>query len=362
MSRCLQCCCLLLLFARSSAAAVGPGTPALGWIQTVLNRWDETCRRHLNLPPEPLSWIVFYDDRHAWHVNPETKLLPPHRRLTASVRFAGRKHPLFEVENSGGVWLPGGELLPVKAEACTESYDDHRRVYVRIALPALWQKERSDHSLMPAEHLYSLALHELTHTRQMVTLMSQMRRLMPQYHLPAGMNDDMVESAFKNNDEYRRLYEREKAQINRAILAPDIDSCREAAAVVVEMVRERQRLFFRGEYDGWAVIEGIFLALEGSAMWVQAQMALDHAPAGQDWKETPDLAGSVLRDVVAGRRHGAVSSDRSPGARVESSILRGRNSLAIRHAGGGGRQALYREAGRYAARSSLAVWNSKESA
>jgi hypothetical protein len=51
-------------------------------------------------------------------------------------------------------------------------------------------------------------------------------------------------------------------------------------------VRRRQQQFFTGDYAGWAELDGLFLALEGSAMWVQAQMALDHAPAGEDWKDT----------------------------------------------------------------------------
>jgi hypothetical protein len=100
------------------------------------------------------------------------------------------------------------------------------------------------------------------------------------------MDDDMIERAFGGNDEYRKLYEQQKAELTRAIMAPDLESCRKAAAIMLETVSKRQQQFFREEYDGWDAIEGVFLALEGSAMWVQAQMALDHAPAGQDWKQT----------------------------------------------------------------------------
>lgn len=55
---------------------------------------------------------------------------------------------------------------------------------------------------------------------------------------------------------------------------------------MLETVSKRQQQFFRGEYDGWATIEAVFLVLEGSAIWVQAPMALDHAPAGQDLDRT----------------------------------------------------------------------------
>jgi hypothetical protein len=255
-------------------------------MQTVLVRWEQTCRRHLNLPPNPLPWIVFYDDRHAWHVNPESKLLPERRRLSTSVRFAGRRYPLFELETTNGLWLPDGEVLPVKAEGVTKPYAQGRKVYVQMAVPGLWWKEHNQDSPIPEEHLYSEALHELTHTRQFISTGRQIRALQARYHLPSALDDDLIERTFGGNGEYKRLYEQEKAQLMRAVLAPDIKACREATATMLELVSKRHQQFFRGEYEGWAGLDDLFLALEGSALWVQAQMALDYAPAGQDWKET----------------------------------------------------------------------------
>ena len=81
----IRCCCLLFWFTQFAGAA-GPDPPTLKWMQTVLVRWEQACRHHLNLSPEPLAWIVFYDDKHAWHINPEPTLLPVQRRLSASVR------------------------------------------------------------------------------------------------------------------------------------------------------------------------------------------------------------------------------------------------------------------------------------
>lgn len=277
--------CVAVLSVASYAGAAGPDPQTLKWMQTVLVRWEQTCRRHLKLSPEPLSWIVFYDDRHAWHIHPEPNLLPEHKRLSSSVRFAGHRYPLFEVETARGLWLPDGEVLPVHPEGIAKPYDDHRKVYAQIALPALWWKEHGRDS-MPEEHFYSEALHELTHTRQLLTAMAQIRDIQARYHFPAGLDDDMIERTFSGNDEYKRLYEQEKAQLAKAVLAADLDGCREATAVLLRMVDRRQQRFFRGEYEGWEAIEAVFLALEGSALWVQTQMALDHAPKGQDRNTT----------------------------------------------------------------------------
>src|SRR6516165_9041588 len=135
MLRHWRCCWLLLSLAQFAAADPDPST--LRWMQAVVDRWEQTCRRHLNLSPEPLPWIVFYDDRHAWHINPEPDLLPPNKRLQASLRFAGRPYPVYELETDRGLWLPDGDVLPVHAEGVTKPYAP-RKVYVQMATPSLW--------------------------------------------------------------------------------------------------------------------------------------------------------------------------------------------------------------------------------
>jgi hypothetical protein len=47
-------------------------------MQAVLDNWEAVCRRELRIPAEPLPWIIFYDEDLAWHLHPETQMLPPH--------------------------------------------------------------------------------------------------------------------------------------------------------------------------------------------------------------------------------------------------------------------------------------------
>src|SRR2546426_6242281 len=51
----------------------------LAWIQDVLDNWERACRRDLHVSAEPLPWIIFYDDIQALHLNPDERLLPPHK-------------------------------------------------------------------------------------------------------------------------------------------------------------------------------------------------------------------------------------------------------------------------------------------
>lgn len=71
-----------LLFLAGMARGQSPDTVA--WMQQIL------------VAIEPLPWIIFYDSAHAWHVNPDLKLLPGGRRQTRHLlRYAGGRKAFF---------------------------------------------------------------------------------------------------------------------------------------------------------------------------------------------------------------------------------------------------------------------------
>ena len=126
-----------------------------------------------------------------------------HRRLSASVRFAGGGYPLFELETTRSLWLPDWEVLPVSEEGVTKPYAQHQKVHVQMAVPALWWKEHNHDPPILKERLYSEALHELTHPRQLIAAIGQIRSLQARYHQPtAPDDDDIIERTFSGNDEY----------------------------------------------------------------------------------------------------------------------------------------------------------------
>lgn len=113
----------------------------------------------------------------------------------------------------------------------TKPYAEHQKVYVQMAVPTLWWKEHPE-LVMPEQHLYSEAIHELTHTRQLVSAISQIRSIKDRYHLPSALDDDIIERTFSGNEEYRRFYEQEKVQLMRAVDAPDRETCRDETATL----------------------------------------------------------------------------------------------------------------------------------
>src|SRR5213083_620704 len=81
------------------AAGADIDKTTLAWMQTALDRWATACQQYLKIVPQPLPWVIFFDDRHAWHLNPEKSWLPTSKQLSSVVKFAGRKYHLIQVDH-----------------------------------------------------------------------------------------------------------------------------------------------------------------------------------------------------------------------------------------------------------------------
>jgi hypothetical protein len=288
-------CCIVLvcvvLAPATDAAQQKLDQPTLGWMQAVLDNWEAVCRRDLRIPAEPLPWIIFYDEDRAWHLQPDTRLLPPHEASTHSLRFTGKAYPLVPVAHQNGkIWLPDREPLPVdvaKPLVTAMPYGNERSSFFIATLPDLFHKLAGRDQARHLDELFlGLAAHELTHTRHFVYAMAQIRRLRLRYKLPEHLDDNMIQQEFGARDEYKRLYDEESELLTKAILASDLDDVRRAAAQALLVSQKRKERFFVGGKDGYSDLEDIFLAMEGLAMWVQYRSARERAPSGEDWLKT----------------------------------------------------------------------------
>jgi hypothetical protein len=275
------------LVACVAAVAAEIDKPTLAWTQAVVDRWEVACRKYLHVAPHPLPWIIFFDDRSSWHLNPDKSELPGHTPLRAAVKFAGRDHEVVQVEHrEGRLWVPGRDALPVKAGGATMPYYDDRRVFFELALPSLWRKESGSAPSRDLDELIlGLALHELTHTRQMVDVSRRIEAMRSRHKLPESVNDNLIENTFSKIPDYKKIWDEEWAHLSRALLADDASGMRDAITEVLAASERRKARFFVGDYQGWSELEDIFLAMEGVAMWVH-RMARDHAPPGESWQQT----------------------------------------------------------------------------
>jgi hypothetical protein len=260
--------------------------PEIAQIRTLIGHWDRTCRKHLLITPPALPWLILFDQEHAWHVSSDHRALKPRCKRVGTVAWQGRSLQVDKVKNaSTGVWLPDGETVPIDLGAAVKPWPRMGRkdsaTFAQIPLPGLF-RSRSENGISDT-HWYSLALHELTHTVHVLTVVRQWRALQVKFEMPKVADDDMIESAFQGNAEYLSIFNREKQWLEKAVFAEDLTVARNATRESLALARERQRRFFS---PGWTEAEALWLSLEGCALWVQCCWELDNAPAGQSRQQT----------------------------------------------------------------------------
>jgi hypothetical protein len=257
---------LLLLLLSSGALAAEPCRLSEGdaeWIQSAIRSWDAVSRDALLLPPSALPWIVFFDDRCTWHINPHESAIG-NPRWSCSTRVG--KLQLRGVIHGGSVVLPGGEEMPVQIASFASTWGDDGLPYLAMALPPVWRtvpRHATDPDLQ--ELTRSVFIHEMTHTRQ-AGLHPRIEELRLQAKLD-DLDDDIVQTIFSKDPEFSAAIEREREAIYAAAGAADAAERRRTAAAALALLRERRATHFTGEHVPFSALEEIFLTMEGVANW-----------------------------------------------------------------------------------------------
>lgn len=262
------------------------------WVQRVLDLWTTVARDQLQLAPTPLSWIAFYDHAHAWHVDAEVRLLPTTHLAAGSITDgSGRQHSLHVVPHSEGLWLPGTSPLALDERhppSFTVPSAGGATALAVVPLPSEIRRASAGATTTDPEALVAgIAVHELTHTRQLPGLVRRIARLRERHPLPSGASENLVQQTFATDEKYVKLYRQERDALFQA--ASELDTSPESALHLLSraltLADQRRQVYFHGERAVYAELEDIFLVLEGVGVWAQFQAGRLQAPT-ERWQTT----------------------------------------------------------------------------
>jgi hypothetical protein len=290
---------LFVITALYKGPAARQQAPALdetsrNWMQQILETWTTVAQANLRISPEPVPWMIFYDDQRAWHLNADVTRLPAgFRRSPTNVVAGGREYPVHVVTHEQEVWLPAGEPLPVgegkPPRVFAMPYANGQQSFTAIALPVLLRRMPGmDDEKSFATFFIGVAGHELVHTRQLTDVLRRVTQLRERYPVPSGITDSFIQQTFASDAAYAGLYAKERDLLFQAAAA--IDDKRESSLRLISealsLVEKRRATFFTGDRTAYAELDDIFLGMEGIAMWVQFQVARAHAPKEEPWQTT----------------------------------------------------------------------------
>ena len=279
----LACLLLLTLASIPCLASAGPEKPAAlpqcalpeadaRWAQRFIDGWV-LVSRELRLDSEPLPWVVLFDASCIWHLNAGETGRTLGEPLATSLTLSGKPVPVRALPHAGKVRLPNGSEIPaeVMAAAFPVKGDDTSAFFVLASINLWHSNPQAAKDPELDERILSAALHEIVHTRQLPNIVRRTRALRTRYELPEEMNDDVIEDRFKDVPGFREAFEAERDLFYQAVSETDAARRRELIARGLEKARERRARFFTGPNAGFAVVEDIFLNMEGAAEWARVK-------------------------------------------------------------------------------------------
>jgi hypothetical protein len=243
------------------------------WIQEALDLWSFASGRLLLLPERPLAWMIFFDERCAFHLQPDRRAdAAVASEPVATLLFGARSAPVFARPHAGGLVLPDGERRPLAPMAFASTYQrgNEHAGYFALALMSLWaQHPKVREGASVSERILTVAIHELAHTQQLLPLRDAIDALPA---APSSLSDDVVEQAFRGNAAYEAAFRAELDLLFRAADSGDTSECRRLANSALTGMRARHARFFVGEHAILAELEPLFLHLEGVGEWLRLRL------------------------------------------------------------------------------------------
>jgi hypothetical protein len=207
-----------------------------------------------------------------------------------SFLFDGRPRALLRVPHDNtDLWLPTGALPigPGKApRVFARPYDNGTKSFFVLALPSVFRSLGGGQQNLDALFV-GFAAHELAHTRQLVDVMTRIKKLRERHDVPIGIDDNFIQKTYGGNQQYARLFDEERARFLRAALKDsDPATSRRLLLQGLSIADRRRGRYFTGARAVHAELEDIFLVTEGVGEWVRFQIKRRQASPTSPWRQT----------------------------------------------------------------------------
>jgi len=253
------------------------------WIERSLAHWREAETGSLGLPEGELPDVTAMDAACSYD-------FPKGRFDRMSVRA-----------HVGGMAVIGDQKLPIGPI----SFADASGGFF-MSLPSVWRAAGVESELGLEPLMEGVLLHEIMHTRQVALASAALKKLaLPS---PDELNDDYVQSVFKDDAAYVAAYEAERDMLFAAAAAADVGEARRLASRALDMMRARKARWFQGDRAHFRYLDEIFLTMEGMGQWlvyrhftrtrgIEPALALTETRrGGRQWTQDEGLALVLVVD------------------------------------------------------------------
>lgn len=254
--------------ARADGVACGPEEGQRLEMARLIESWQDVRREALRLEAAPLPRIFFFDDRCLWEVRDESAF---GSEADGEIPVAGFPAAFTASAHGGTIELPDGQRIPARLAVFVSTAGSPPQAYMVMPLLSIWRAEPRHAGEPGLDSLVrAVFVHEMTHTRQSDTFGSSIGRLVEAHGLGEELDDDIIQTKFESDPEFRAMWERERDLL---FAAAETEPARSAslAREAIALRATRHERFFSGDREFYRELETIFLDMEGVANWAAYQ-------------------------------------------------------------------------------------------
>ena len=251
-----------LVAGASPASAACDLVAARPWITRWLEAWELTSRDILKLPDAAPPSIVFFDSVCVY--------------TTSGVTAAGASSDGPTLYGARLAWraaahrdtltLPDSSRVPAQLLSFAGADRESGPFFV-MAGPSLWARVAGAGEADPGLPVF---LHEFAHTRQIRGVRHILGPIDSAWAYPEELTDDAVQTHFGADSAYVAAYLAERDLLERAAAADSLTEARALANEALAMMRRRHARWFTGDKAVFAILDDLFLSMEGAAQWSAA--------------------------------------------------------------------------------------------
>lgn len=158
--------------------------------------------------------------------------------------------------------LPDHSVIPVNLLSFAAEIPDGNKSFFVMPLPGFWSKAGVSAKELGLENLITgVFIHEFSHSQQMQNFGKKMTAYEKQINYGIEFSDDIVQHIFEKDTTCLRMYKKEIDIFYGSVRNNTFDG--NAAKAGLSFMKQRQQMYFIGEYERLIEIENFFLTMEG---------------------------------------------------------------------------------------------------
>ena len=245
------------------------------------NAWKLVCKDIYKIKKLAPVEFVFFDDKYVYSTSKITikKGVPIKGKDLMNLKFNWKKEL-----HHGIIKLPDNSEVPIGLMSfSSEIPNQNDKSFFVMPLTSFWKQEGVESEELGLENLITgVFIHEFTHSQQFLNFGKRVTELEQKNNFNIEFSDNIVQNLFIKDSLYLKYYKKENEVFYASIKSKNLD--KQNFNEGLDIMKKRQKTFFKNQYQNLKEIDDIFLTMEGLGQY-SMYLWLTHPKGGNIEKD-----------------------------------------------------------------------------